>query len=143
MSSLLKSIHQVYYEPECRDDAAIGQSVKNVYENNLARIGDEVASTGAAAVNVTYNELVKDPIGVVRGIYQQYGWNFTAEYEAILNAHLAEDARKREETKRAKSANGEVLHSYTPEEFSLTAEQLSTGKFADYIKRFNIPMSKN
>ena len=143
MCSLLKSIHQVYYEPECRDDAMIGRKVKEVYESNLARIGDDVQSSGAAAAHVTYEQLINNPIQVIRDIYEQYNWPFTAEYEQILKEFLAEDARKREETKQKRSANSDVLHSYSPEEFSLTADELSTGAFANYVQRFNIPMSKN
>lgn len=146
MCSLLKSIHQVYYEPDCRDDNLIGQSVKRCFEQRLAKIGDDVESCGQASVNVVYENLVKDPVGVIKSIYSQYNWEFSAEYEKILNEHLEDDRKKREEIKKKKESHKgskEVLHSYTPEEFGLTPEELSTGKFSDYVKRYNIPMSKN
>ncbi len=146
MCSLLKSIHQVYYEPDCRDDNLIGKAVKECFEKRLKKIGDDVASCGTAAVNIVYENLVKDPVGEVKKIYAQYKWDFSAEYEKILKDHLEEDRQKREEIKKKKeSSKGskEVLHSYTPEEFGLTQNELSTGKFADYVKRYNIPMSKN
>ena len=41
-----------------------------------------------------------------------------------------------------KAAKGEkVLHQYSPEEFSLSIEDLTTGVYADYIKKYNLPVS--
>ena len=38
---------------------------------------------------------------------------------------------------------GGAMHSYTPEEFGITAEELSSGRYKDYIDKFNIQMSAN
>lgn len=143
MASLGKSLHQVYYTSDCRDDAGLGKAVKHCYENFLSRCADDLEASGRPTSHVTYNNLVKDPVQTVKDVYAQFNWAFTPEYEQILKNFLAEDAAKRENLKKQKSTSAANLHHYSPEEFSLTAEELSTGAFADYIKRFNIPMSKN
>eukprot|EP01035_Chromulina_nebulosa_P020742 gene20742-26893_t len=81
LCSLLKSLHQVYYEIDCRDDFA-----------------------------------------------------------------LEEDLKKREKLRLERNLQGQnaqKLHTYEPEEFGLTAEELSTGNYDKYVKEYNVPMSKN
>ncbi len=144
MCSLAKSLYQVYYENEERDDALIGSAIRDVSADYLLRAVEDIKKTGIDHTHVLYNDLVKDPIGTVKSIYEQYGWDFTVEYENILKDHLAKDQLKREEAKRLKlQKNTAVLHHYTPEEFSLTYDELSSGSFAKYVEMFKVPMSKN
>ena len=94
--------------------------------------------------DVIYNKLVADPIQTVKDIYLQFGWNYTSEYEARLQHYLKQDKIHRDELKAKKLREGNSnMHSYTPEEFGLTAEQLSSGVYAEYVKRYHIPLSKN
>lgn len=51
------------------------------------------------------------------------------------------DCEKRK--KVTKERCSEVIHHYSPEEFSLTAQQLSSGVFGEYVAKYNLPMSKN
>ena len=44
---------------------------------------------------------------------------------------------------KKKEQNKDVLHHYSPEEFSLTADELSRGNFSEYVKMYNVPMSRN
>ena len=144
MCSLVKAMHQVYYENECRDDAAIGRAVSDMTAHNLQNAPKDFQDTKVPCANITYNDLIKDPIAVVKSIYTQFGWEFTPAYEAIIKEYLAEDKRKRDAMKKGSGGSkGKVLHRYTPEEFSLTTEELSSGVYADYIKRYNVPLSSN
>lgn len=143
MCSLTKALHSIYYEPESRDDAKIGWGVKDIFEKTLNTAADDLQARCPDAHHVTYEQLVKDPLGVVKQIYAQYGWAFTAEYEQILQRYLADDKAKREQQKKKNQESGAVLHAYSPKDYSLTEEELSTGEFAKYVERFNIPMSKN
>lgn len=77
----------------------------------------------------------------IKKIYKQFDWYFSPEYEAIIQQYLDEDKAKREAIKSKKSAA--ELHTYTPEEFSIPANELLEGKFAEYCAKFNVPMSKN
>jgi hypothetical protein len=141
LCSLIKSVHQIYYENETRDDRAIGKHVAKASEHCLTEATKDIASANLDCSHIVYESLIADPVGTVKKIYQQYAWNFTTEYEEILKNFLKENSLKREQ--KRKDRNQDVLHSYTPEEFYLTAEELSQGKFAEYCKKYNIPMSKN
>jgi hypothetical protein len=142
--SLIQSLHKLYYENESRDDNVLGQIMLKVSEYMLGQAPKRIDDSKLPCADVIYNNLVADPLKAVKEIYLQFGWNFTAEYEARLKEYLRLDKIHRDEMKAKKmKQGGSNLHTYTPEEFGLTAEQLSTGGYADYIKRFNIPLSKN
>ncbi len=147
LCSLLKAIHQVYYENECRDDALLGRRITDLSADLLERAPKEIAESGLDCSHIVYNDLIRDPMAVLKSIYRQFGWTFSPEYEAIVVQFLAEDRAKREGIKLKKQAGGKAadagMHHYTPEEFSVTAAELSAGKFADYVAAFKVPMSKD
>jgi len=138
-------LHQVYYEAETRNDALLGEKVRNVCGDGLLQAVKDIEDSGLGHSHIIYNNLVKDPIGTIKSIYAEHGWSFTAQYESILQDYLRKDKEKRELTKRTKLQGNDrsVLHHYTPEEFSLTYDELSEGKFAEYVETFHIPMSTN
>lgn len=140
LCSLLKAVHKLYYEPSTHDDAALGRAVRDLSADLLERVPRDLAQSGLNSANIVYDSFIADPLGTVKGLYAQLGWVFTAEYEAILKDFLVADAKKR---KAAKGKSG-VLHRYTPEDFHLTADDLTQSRqFADYVKKYNIPMSVN
>ena len=67
---------------------------------------------------------------------------FEMQYERIMQEYLDENKRQRDAVK-AKKGSDSKLHTYTPEEFSVTAKELSEGDFATYVKKYNVPMSAN
>ena len=147
MCSLLKSIHQMYFENECRDDHALGRSMLQVSEDLLAQAPVDIATSKLPCADVVYDNLVADPVGTVQKIYLQFGWDYTAEYDAKLRAHVDEDKRQRDALKAKKVKEGvakssEVLHTYSPEEFGMTAQELSSGKYAAYISKYKTPLPK-
>lgn len=137
----MKSLHQVYYENETRDDKLLGRQICQLSHQYLVQTPKDIEESKLGCSNINYENLVKDPIGTVKQVYQTFGWEFTSQYEEILQSYLAEDKKKRDLKKKEK--NRDVLHHYTPEEFSLTTEELCQGNFAEYVKRYNVPMSKN
>ena len=132
-------MHLLYFEKEGRDDRKLGEAVAALSGSLLTSAPAQIKESGLPCVNITYNNLVKDPIAVVKSIYKEYDWNFTVEYEAILTKYLDDNKKDRESKKKGK----QELHTYRPEEFGLTEELLSQGKFAQYCETFNIPMSRN
>lgn len=142
LCSLVKAVTQTYYENECRDDAVIGKSLYNLYGKTLNQTPKDIKDTKLDCSHVIYNDLIADPIKVVKSIYAQNKWEFTKEYEGILTDYISKNRKKREEVK-AKKGKKEQLHFYSPEEYSLTSEQLSEGNFKEYINAFNLPLSKN
>lgn len=142
MCSLLKAFHQLYYEPDCRDDKELGRVLKTVSENVLEQTPKDIAASGLDCAHIVYNDLIKDPLNMVQTIYKQFGWEYTDEYDRILKEYLKKNAEEREALKKKNASSGAKLHHYTPEEFGLTAEELSTGKFTTYCDKYKVPMSK-
>lgn len=142
LCSLVKSLFQLYYENETRDDALLGKRVSELSAKYLIQAESDIKSSNLPCSHISYENLVKDPISVVKSIYQQYGWEFSTEYEEILQKYLKENQAEREKTKQKRSKD-DILHHYTPEEFSLTTEELSSGNFKEYCDKYNVPMSRN
>jgi len=138
LCSLLKAVHQIYFDKDGRNDAALGGEIAKVTGDLLEKAPKDIAESGLSCFNVTYNTLIADPIGTVKNVYKEYGWTFTEEYEKILQDYL--DANRKDREKKTK---GEVLHTYSPSEFGLTEEVLSKDQFDAYCKEFNIPISRN
>lgn len=116
MCSLVKSLHQVYYTNETRDDAMLGKKIRDISHQYLLQTASDIETTGLDCANINYENLVKDPIGTVKNIYNQFGWKVSDEYEKILKNYLHEDSLKRETKKKELNHNKGVLHFYTPEE---------------------------
>lgn len=140
LCSLLKSFHQVYYAPHCRDDALLGKTIASVSAEYLTKAPQDLQESGLEHTNVTYEALIKDPISVVQQIYADFEWTFSDEYQVILQSYIAKDKAKRQALKERQGSK--EVHSYAPEEFSLTAAELSSGKFVDYCKKFDVPFPK-
>ena len=141
MSSLLKGIHQVYYEPECRNDSEIGLKVHQVSSNLLIKAPNDIIESKLQCNHVIYEDLIKNPIEIIKSIYKQFQWNYTNEYNTILLNYLEDDRIKRNALKTQRQS--EKLHTYYPEEFGLTEKMLSEGNYDTYVKKFNVPISKN
>ena len=81
-------------------------------------------------MDVLYADLVHDPLAVVRGIYDRFGYAWSARFEAAPRTWIASDARSRRPT-----------HGYSLDQFGLDAGQVE-GEFAAYRARFGIPEEK-
>jgi hypothetical protein len=64
--------------------------------------------------DVAFSDLREDPLGVTRGIYEQFGLDWTAEVEAAITAIDQE----------SKSGQAAPRHDYTLEDYGLTEEQV-------------------
>ena len=105
MCSLIKACHQTYYEKECRDDHALGYKLRDVTAKWLETAPKDIEKSGLPNLDVVYNDLVADPIGTVKKIYDHFGWDFSREYENILTDFMDKDRQKRDKVKREKSAS--------------------------------------
>jgi len=75
---------------------------------------------------VHHRDLVRDPKGTIRRVYEWLGYELTADVElTILNW---------QEENRMGSAG---THRYTPEQFGLSAEQIRSD-YSFYIRRFDV-----
>jgi hypothetical protein len=139
LCSLIKAFHSVYYEPECCDINGLGRTLLSATGDILNNAANAISESNLKCGHVVYNELVKNPIETVKNIYAQMGWNFSDQYLRIMTDYLDANSKKRSE----QTKSGGTLHHYTPETYGISESELCTGRYAEYISRFNVPMSKN
>ena len=101
----------------------------------LARILDGIGEYRAAHgddrfVDIAYRDLLEDPIGCVRRIYEAVGRELTAEAEAAMKAHTDEHVQHRF-----------GRHTYSLAEFGLEREPLDE-RLSRYWDRFDVPREK-
>jgi hypothetical protein len=85
---------------------------------------DRMPDEAGRFTDIGFREAVTDPMAQIERIYRRVGIELTDEARRAMNGWRADDAKE----KVAK-------HTYTPEQFGLTAEQIRA-EFADYASRF-------
>ena len=127
IGSLIKSVRAVYSDDV--DLHRIGRSMVELFHIMIARQDAFRDRHGADAIlDVQYVDTVRDPTGEVRRIYAHFGEPFTREAQAAMDDYMAANP---------KGKHGK--HEYHLEEYGLTREGVHA-EFADYIKRYRIPM---
>ncbi len=125
--SLIKYVRAIYSDDV--DLKGIGTSFADTFEVMIARANAFKAKHGADAIHdVQYTDTVRDPLSVVRGIYQRFDIEFTPAIEAAMQAYL--DANP-------KGKHGS--HAYDLAEFGLSKEAVRE-RFKGYIKDYAIPV---
>jgi len=138
MCSVIESLHNFYFEKGGRDNVELGRRISSFKSKMLLKAAKDIEESDLQHHHVLFHELTENPKAVVQQIYKNFGWDYSSEYDEILDRYLAKNAKDRDEVKRRKSKN-DVLHAYDPETYGLTAEELSSGRFREYIEKFNIP----
>jgi hypothetical protein len=83
--------------------------------------GAEAEQTyGRRITNVLFDSLVKDPIGTVRGVYEQFGYRYSAEMEAGMQRWLDDNPQGKH-----------GAHKYELEQFGLTKADIER-EFGSY-----------
>jgi hypothetical protein len=125
--SLIKAVRPVYTDHV--DLEAIGRDFAETFEIMIARMLAYREKHGWDAIyDVQYVDTLKDPIGVMRGIYAHFGEDLTPEAEAAMQTYMANNRQGKH-----------GRHSYTLEEFGLSKEAVHE-RFAGYIERISIPV---
>lgn len=78
-------------------------------------------------IDVLYTDLLRDPRGTVRRIYEHFGMEMDAEMDHRMEEHL-----------RANPQHGRGVHRYSLERFGLRAEDLDR-RFESYRSSFGVP----
>lgn len=126
-SSLVSTIFPTASEP--RDLTQVGREVCE-----HLRVGTDQAIAARSRLgedrfcDVHHREMVADPIGTLRRVYDFCGLEFTADTEAAVRQWQAANRS---------GAHGE--HRYTPEQFGLSAAQIRSD-YAPYIERFGVEL---
>lgn len=134
--SLLRALADASLDGEI-DLRMIGQNSKKIWSTAMKRAMRELDEArgkgGVKTADVLYENLVADPVGTVKDLYDQLGFTFSGEFKANLEAYVAKNRADRERMRGSKKR----LHAYSAAEFGLTEEEL-TDEFADYHQRFGI-----
>lgn len=125
--SLIKYVRQMYSDDV--DLKGIGESFSETFEIMIARADAYKAKHGADSIlDVQYADNMRDPMGVVRGIYDRFGETLTPGAEAAMQAYLAANQ---------KGKHGK--HSYDLAEYGLSKDGVHE-RFSGYIERYGIPV---
>jgi Sulfotransferase family len=98
------------------DFRELGQRMLDIFVNSMQRsmqIEKEVSSEHF--IDVLFEDLTRDPIGVIRDIYSRCGYQYTGQFES--------DMRKFLQTERV---TRKYKHAYTLEQFGLSRTQIMT-----------------
>jgi hypothetical protein len=128
LASMLRALRRVRFGhlPELMEPKAIARSVLLHFGNALERgtKSRENPAIDKRFVDVAYRDTIRDPLPVLRRIYDHFDLPFTPEYQARVEAHLG----KPRET-------GHGQHIYSMEEFG-AAELDLPSQFPAYRARF-------
>ena len=105
---------------------AIAQEQAALWAAGAARAVAIRDRQGAAGhiVDLTYDELLRDPLAAVRRIYRAFGLTLTADAQAAMRRYLAVDGARRK-----------PAHRYSLEQFGLDRDE-ELQRFAPYCARF-------
>jgi hypothetical protein len=110
---------------EAPDRMLIGRSNLERWAAALQRLTTLRAKIGDARfIDVSYRDLLSDPVGQARQVLTALGLTLDAEGEAAVNAWLAENARDQR-----------ASHVYTAADFGLDDAEMEAA-FANYSRRF-------
>jgi hypothetical protein len=124
--SLIKHVRAVYSDDV--DLKGIGASFMDTFQIMIDRVDAFKAKHGEDAIHdVQYAQIMRDPIGTVRGIYERFDEPFTSEAAAAMQAYMANNQ---------KGKHGK--HTYDLAEYGLTKEDVHE-RFKSYIERYDIP----
>jgi hypothetical protein len=125
--SLIKYVRAIYSDDV--DLKGIGETFVDTFEVMIARANAFKAKHGPTSIHdVQYADTLRDPLGVVRGIYERFDIDFTPEIEAAMQGYL--DANP-------KGKHGK--HDYDLAEFGLSKEAVHE-RFKGYIEDYGIPV---
>lgn len=124
--SLVKNVRDIYSDKV--DAHMVGEQLMRTFDLMIERALAYKAKHGWDSIyDVQYADVMRDPIGSVRGIYAHFDEPFTPEAEAAMQAYMANN----EQGKHGK-------HAYSLADYGLTPEGVRE-HFKDYIEKFDIP----
>lgn len=120
IASFIDTLWRIYSAEA--DPRAAGAEWSDLMRRALLHTMKVRAAAAAQFLDVRFQDTVREPMGVVKRIYEFIGWAPTPEAETAMQRWLAEDDKTHQ--------GG---HDYTPEQFGLTADQIRRD-FAAYRK---------
>lgn len=142
--SLTMSGQDAFFEPGSLAYSSVGRNLLDYTETMLGKAAGDIASSGLDCLDVTYANLVANPIETVRAIYTQFGWTMTPEYTAVLESYLEQSKRDRDamaarqqQAKLSSGGAGEGSgHTYSLAAFGIDERDLKQGVFEVYARTY-------
>jgi hypothetical protein len=111
------------------DPKTIGEPMLETFDLMIERTLAHREKYGWDSIHdMQYADMVRDPIGEIRKVYEHFDEPFTAEAEAAMNHYIETNP---------KGKHGS--HSYSLEDYGLTSDQIRE-RYSDYCERFSIPV---
>lgn len=110
------------------DFQALGPTFMQSVADSVAEAMDSPLVDDPRIFHVDFQELTKDPVHVIRGAYEHWGLDYTAEFESRMHAWLADPDN---------ASNRYGRYNYALEPFGLTREMIETA-FEGYSRRFRL-----
>jgi len=140
-SNLKSAVADIFLDS--RNLEAIGKGYMDAAELAFKR-ADKVATSlqqhnknDNKLIYCMYNQLIQDPISTIESIYNQLGYEFTAEYRDILQEYIEKDKLKRLKL-RNKAKNGNDLKKITLETYGISKEMIQERFSWCYEKYINV-----
>lgn len=125
--SLIETVRKLTAERV--DPIQIGKDQTALFDLMIERVNKFHAKHGPNAIHhVQYADVMKDPIGTVRGIYEHFNESFTPAAEAAMQGYMAANQ---------KGKHGK--HEYNLESYGFTKQGI-LDHYAGYIERYKIPV---
>jgi Sulfotransferase family len=104
------------------DHREIGATILDMFVDHMRRsMAAAPARGGQQIIDIRFEDLVADPLAVVRRIYAQFGYRFGAAFERDIARWIARDR-----------AAARPAHNYTLEQFGLSKAEV-TERCAEYL----------
>ncbi len=123
--SLIKAVRPMFSDEV--DFEAIGQCLLETFDVMIARTLAYKEKHGWDSIyDLQYVDVMRDPIGEIKKVYQHFGEPFTAGAQSAMDAFM-----------QANPKGKHGGHSYSLEDYGLNKEQVRA-RYRDYCERFNI-----
>jgi hypothetical protein len=135
---VLPSVSSLHYAlraatSDALDARAIGDEQRLLWSEALSRavkVRDRLPQHASQFIDVQFQEILKDPMTVVRRIYRHFEMPLTDEAKRRMTAFIASNPRDKHGT-----------HRYNAAMFGLDADRIRRD-FAGYYQRFDVPLAR-
>ncbi len=116
------------------DKRSVGRSVIDMWSEAMVRatrVRERISKIEARIIDIAHRDVVHDPIGVIRLIYDRFGLSFTEEQERRITTFLADNP----------SASRMGKHRHSAEDYGIDPDEVHE-RLADYYRRFGHLLAK-
>jgi len=119
-ASLIRTLQEMHSSVPI-DMKRLGSDCLDFCEKAMKKAHDHLSGcTDGNHVNVSFQRIISEPKAVVKDIYKQFDLEYSDEYDARLDAYLAEQDEERAKMKKTQ----ETFHSYSMEDYGIPTEEV-------------------